>query len=70
MKNIQRLKYLKTMLVKYSHRLYETNGELSPRMYSWLDEYDGLKENFPSDWIIHCEQTRSSVNHGGRDLFA
>ena len=69
-KKVDRLKYLKLMIRKYSHRRYETGFKLSDRMYGWIDEYNKIKEAFPLEWECFCKETNSCVTHVGHDLFA
>jgi len=67
-KQIERLNYLRTMLVKYSHRYNACNSEPSQRMEAWIDEYNNLRET--SSWVEYTKLYNLSVNHDAFDLFA
>jgi hypothetical protein len=67
---IIRLEYLQKMLSKYAHRWNETKGYLSIRMYRWVDEYDELKEIYPTAWKIYCKRHGWSESHTAFDISA
>lgn len=73
-KEIKRLEYLAGMLSKYQHvwwKAAETGKEPSVRMYSWVDEYNEIKEKLPySEWAEWCEKTGSDPSHDALDYFA
>lgn len=66
-KTIQRLNYLSTMLNKYGHCWGENP---SARMYSWVDEYNGIKEEQPAVWKAYCEQYGFTLCHDAADCMA
>jgi hypothetical protein len=65
---IAKLFYIRTMLVKYSHRYSECNGEPSARMQKWIDSYNEARE-LPI-WATYIQQNGLSINHDAFDLFA
>lgn len=67
---VARLRYLGQLLSKYAHCRNEQTGELSYRMYAWIDEYNDLKYEFPTEWKAYCEQYGYSPDHDAVDCTA
>lgn len=49
---VERLHYLSNQLSRHSH----LQDEPSDEMYSWIDEYDGIKEEDPEAWTRFCKK--------------
>lgn len=70
-KQVARLEYLSQMLSKYRNAYYramDKEGDLSPRMNGWLDEYNEASGS-PA-WNSYCVKHGFSPRHDAGDIFA
>lgn len=68
MKNaIKRLKTLDNLFQKYKHR-YGENA--SPRMLSWIDEYNDIRANQYHAFEQYCEEMGYDKSHNALDCLA
>ena len=64
---IERLTYLRGMLVKYSHRWGENPSQ---RMYDWVNEYNDIKADNRPMWDLYCKMSLLSPQHDAYDTIA
>jgi len=67
-RTVARLHYLRRMLAQYAHRW--TVGNVSSRMYGWVDEYSAAKNKNPEAWLVYCTLMGFDVRHDGYDCLA
>lgn len=67
-KKVKRLKYLSSMLKKYSHKW--NGGECSHRIRSWVYEYNEIKEENKEAFNIYCEIFNYDKTHDAFDCMA
>ena len=60
-----RLDTLVILITKYKH-LYST----SDRLYSWMREYDLIKDQYPTVFTAHCSNNELSPFHTANDILA
>ena len=65
---IERLEYLSKMISKYSHRWVGENT--SNRMFSWVDEYNFIKDLRISEFKKYCDKNGIVFEHNGYDCLA
>lgn len=67
-KIVARLEDLNHKLSRYSHRW---GSNPSPRMLSWVSEYNDLKDKHKDGaWKTYCEKNKFSPSHNAYDCIA
>lgn len=70
-KFVAELRRLNGLLSKYRNAYYRNmEGELSPRMYAWIDRYEELKFDHPASWEAFCKADGKDTGHTALDIFA
>ena len=70
-KNVEKLEKLRVLLKKNINAYFRSIDDDKPmsfRMYTWIDDYDGLRHK--PGWKEYCARHGSHVDHNSYDLFA
>lgn len=66
-KTVERLEYLSKQMNKYGHRWGENP---SPRMESWVYEYNDIKSDNKPAWEEYCKKNGFTLGHDAYDCLA
>lgn len=68
-RDVAKLEDLNKKLGRWAHT-YDYDKGASPRMYSWMNQYDDIKHKNREAWDEFCKKNNLAPSHNARDCIA